>query len=467
MSRMAKLSLAAMGISKPFASIVKFNDLVVGVPVQMHQRRVCLPLAPHHVQQLTRMGIRVLIEEHIGEQVGISNRIFHNAGAEIVGHNQMYSQAKCFIALHSPSAQVLEKLTQNTTWIFTPYGRCGIKQIPLLQKKKASVLLMDRAEMGTQGGSFTSSAADLIGYRAILTAAKAYAKPLQGYTTPERVLSRAQVLILGSGRVAMAAARYGSLLGGSVTMADTHESSTKCIQDLNISYITLPASPSSRAKREGGIHRCLIPELINFDIVIIALEGIQEHRLMHLTGGLVTNMRRGSICINTTSRRRLLLSQKRHIPQNFGVRVLTTRTLDDMSDALSHVAGDTILSLFHYFHTKDAQIDFNDPILRSCLLMNSGIKVRSQRHFLKLQFQAPLTEGNRIRKNSGDSSRGIVGAICTKCRREIGFLVFTCLMLLISPLANEFNILTQLLGLLVSISLGSLMYRIRVLFVNL
>ncbi len=223
------------------------------------ERRVAL--VPEGVTKLRPAGIEVLVERGAGEGAWLSDSLYADAGATIVGVAELYRDADVILTVTKPAADVVRMLRPGQAVI----GMLGPLTHPELTAALAaqgvtaiSLDRMPRTLTRTQPMDALSSQANVAGYKAALVAAAEFGRFFPLLITAAGTARPAKVLVLGAGVAGLQAIGTARRLGAVVSGYDVRPDSKTEVESLGATFIQLTAGVS--AAGEGGYARELTAE---------------------------------------------------------------------------------------------------------------------------------------------------------------------------------------------------------------
>ena len=277
------------------------------------ERRVAL--VPEALGKLTAAGLEILVETGAGAGAAIPDQGFMDAGATIVGTEQLYASADVILRVQTPDAAEAARL------------RSGQALIGLLQPLLEPALMQTLASAGVTAISLDaiprtlsraqtmdalSSQANVGGYKAVLLAANAYGRYFPMLVTSAGTAKPASVLILGIGVAGLQAIGTARRLGAVVSAYDVRPETAEQAESLGARFVRLKTSID--ATGAGGYARELTADeragqqaelnevIAGQDVIITTAQvpGRKPHLLV--TADAVRAMRSGSVIVHMPAR---------------------------------------------------------------------------------------------------------------------------------------------------------------------
>ena len=73
-----------------------------------------VPVVPESVARLVDLGAELLIEEGLGDSLGITDREYGDAGAVIAGQEEVLSNSDMILSLHKPATELTGKMKPDS-----------------------------------------------------------------------------------------------------------------------------------------------------------------------------------------------------------------------------------------------------------------------------------------------------------------------------------------------------------------
>ena len=136
-------------------------------------------LTPETTKKFKGLGVRVLMQSGAGERSFMPDRLFSEAGAEIVGSAaEALSTADIVLKVGRPSASELEEMKPGTLFagMIDPFG--AIAGLESMAAKGISVFSMEFMPRITRAKTMDvlSSQSNLAGYKAVIDAAAQFGR---------------------------------------------------------------------------------------------------------------------------------------------------------------------------------------------------------------------------------------------------------------------------------------------------
>ena len=232
------------------------RPLRIGVPTETAPGERRIALVPDIVRKLTQQGHEVVIEAGAGENAGLPDALFTEAGATT---GDPY-QADAVLKVVSPSAEESGKLARGTVLIGFLAPLTDPEGVQRLATQGVTAFAMEKIPRISRAQSMDalSSQATVSGYLAVLTAAEELQRFFPMLMTAAGTVPPAQVLVLGAGVAGLQAIATSKRLGAVVTGFDIRRAAWEQIASLGGRPLELDFIPDAEA--EGGYARPLTEE---------------------------------------------------------------------------------------------------------------------------------------------------------------------------------------------------------------
>jgi H+-translocating NAD(P) transhydrogenase subunit alpha len=230
--------------------------LRIGVPTETAPGERRVALVPDIVRKLTQQGHEVVIEAGAGDNAGLPDALYTEAGASI---GDPY-QADAVLKVVSPSAEESGRLAQGTVLIGFLAPLTDAEGVERLAKQGVTAFAMEKIPRISRAQSMDalSSQATVSGYRAVLIAAQEQGRFFPMLMTAAGTIPPAQVLVLGAGVAGLQAIATSRRLGAVVTAFDVRAAVKEQVQSLGAKFLEVEGSADAEAA--GGYARELTEE---------------------------------------------------------------------------------------------------------------------------------------------------------------------------------------------------------------
>jgi NAD(P) transhydrogenase subunit alpha len=223
------------------------------------ERRVAL--VPEAVARLRPAGIEVLVERGAGDGAWLPDAAYADAGAAIVGAEELYAGADVILTVTRPPAEAVPMLRdgQAVIGMLAPLTDPGLAAA--LAARGVTAVSLDglpRTLSRAQPMDALTSQANVAGYKAALVAAAAFGRFFPLLITAAGTARPARVLVLGAGVAGLQAIGTARRLGAVVSGYDVRPAAKGEVTSLGATFVELASAVT--AAGEGGYARELTAE---------------------------------------------------------------------------------------------------------------------------------------------------------------------------------------------------------------
>lgn len=276
---------------------VKKNDnqqFVIGVPKETVLQEKRVALVPSAARLLVENGHRVIVERGAGVNANFDDVLYADCGVELVSSSREIYQADIVIKVAPPTIEEISMMKDRLILVSALHIRGQEKQYyKALMRKRITAISYEHIRNRTNEHPVLHSISEIVGNTAVLIAAQYLSHPewgrgkmLGGFTG----INPSEVVILGAGIVAEAAAKSALGLGAMVKVFDNSISKLRRLQS-NIQSIIF----SSIIQPD-----VLSSALSTADVVIGALYIHNGKSVQVVSADMVKNMKKGSIIVDVS-----------------------------------------------------------------------------------------------------------------------------------------------------------------------
>ena len=218
-------------------------------------------LVPEAVTRLRPAGIDVLVERGAGEGAWLTDAAYAEAGATIVGADELYRSADVILTVTKPSAVTVRQLRKGQAIIGMLAPLTDPELAATLAAQGVTAISLDglpRTLSRAQPMDALSSQSNVAGYKAALIAAAEFGRFFPMLITAAGTARPARVLVLGAGVAGLQAIGTARRLGAVVSGYDVRPASKGEVESLGATFVELTSVES--AAGEGGYARELTAE---------------------------------------------------------------------------------------------------------------------------------------------------------------------------------------------------------------
>ncbi len=218
-------------------------------------------LVPEAVTRLRPAGIDVLVERGAGEGAWLTDAAYAEAGATIVGADELYRSADVILTVTKPSAVTVGQLRKGQAIVGMLAPLTDPELAATLAAQGVTAISLDglpRTLSRAQPMDALSSQSNVAGYKAVLIAAAEFGRFFPMLITAAGTARPARVLVLGAGVAGLQAIGTARRLGAVVSGYDVRPASKGEVESLGATFVELTSVES--AAGEGGYARELTAE---------------------------------------------------------------------------------------------------------------------------------------------------------------------------------------------------------------
>lgn len=272
-------------------------------------------LTPDAIKKLVKSGHEVVVETSAGLGAYYDDESYKAAGANIAtSAEQILTTANIVTVVEDLLPEQISQLTDQSVVVgmLDPYRN---QQLDSYAQKNATAFAMEllpRTLSRAQNMDVLSSQANLAGYKAVLMAGNAYARPFPMFMTSAGTVKPAKVVILGVGVAGLQAIATAKRLGAVVEASDLRPAAKEQVESLGGKWLDVPMSDEEKekAKSTGGYawrpseqyikdQAAVVDKAVsNADIVITTAQipGRDAPRLIHQA--TLDKMKAGSVLVD-------------------------------------------------------------------------------------------------------------------------------------------------------------------------
>lgn len=199
--------------------------MLIGVPRETAAGEKRVATVPEVVQKLVKLGFGVAVESGAGDAANFADDDYRAAGAEVLpGAAEVWARADIVFKVRPPTLEEVGLMREGATLIGFVWPAQNPELMQALQAKRATVLAIDclpRQLSRAQKMDALTSMAGISGYRAVIEAANAFGRFLNGQVTAAGKIPPAKVFVAGAGVAGLAAIGTAANLGAIVRANDT------------------------------------------------------------------------------------------------------------------------------------------------------------------------------------------------------------------------------------------------------
>lgn len=209
--------------------------MIIGVPKEIKANENRIALTPAGVLELKKFDHSVYIQRGGGENSGFTDKMYEEAGAEILDTiEEVYEKAEMIVKVKEP-IEPEYKLIKKDQLVFTYFHFASSEQLTHAMIESGSVCLAYETVEKDGGLPLLVPMSEVAGRMAVQQGAKYLEKTMQGRGVllgGVPGVQPANVLVLGGGVVGTQAAKMAAGLGANVTIMDVNLSRLRYLDDV-------------------------------------------------------------------------------------------------------------------------------------------------------------------------------------------------------------------------------------------
>jgi alanine dehydrogenase len=265
---------------------------VVGVPTEIKPDERRVALTPNGVRELTRRGVRVLIQTAAGHGASLSDDAYCAAGAELVATaTEVWERADLVCKVKEPQPEEFAHLRADLT-LFTFLHLAAYPAVAeALRSSEATGLAYETVQRADGQLPLLAPMSEVAGRLAVQAGARFLEAPQGGRGVllgGVPGVRPGRVTVLGAGTVGVNAARIAVGMGAEVALLDTNLDRLRFVDHVGAGRITTLAS------NQGTIERCLAES----DLVIGAVLVAGQRAPIVVSDEMVRTMQKGAVIVD-------------------------------------------------------------------------------------------------------------------------------------------------------------------------
>ena len=214
----------------------------IGVPKELFEGENRVAMTPESALMLQKLGYECVIETKAGSAAGFADKLYKDAGVEVVKTAAALWKAADIIAkVRQPNDTELKRLSAEKTLIsfFNPGGNeDGMEKA---KKSGANVIAMEMVPRISRAQKMDalSSMANIAGYRAVIEAGNNFGRFFTGQVTAAGKVPPAKVLVVGAGVAGLAAIGTSTSLGAITYAFDVRPEVAEQVESMGAEFVYL------------------------------------------------------------------------------------------------------------------------------------------------------------------------------------------------------------------------------------
>jgi NAD(P) transhydrogenase subunit alpha len=344
-------------------------------------------LTPETTKNIISLGLKVCIEKNYANHIGIKDKDYANAGAEIKDSlNEVLNSCNLLIKVNCPSDNEISNLKEKTILIGMLNPSKNKNKINEIIKKNVHAFSLELLPRITRAQSMDvlSSQSNLAGYRAVVDSIYEFERAVPMMMTAAGTVPAAKVLVIGAGVAGLQAIATAKRLGAIVSATDVRAASKEQVESLGGKFLTVEQSDDMEtsggyAKETSDDYKKKQAEMMREalkknDIVICTalIPGKPAPRI--LTEDLVKLMKPGSIVYDLAAEQggNSAFSEEGKINLVDGIKVIGVKSLmNKLPLTASSLYAKNLFSFIRNLYRKekkDFNINMEDEIINKSLI---------------------------------------------------------------------------------------------------
>jgi len=332
--------------------------MIIGVPRETFPGEKRVALVPNSLPQLTKLGLKVIVERDAGLAAGFTNKAYEDKGATIYDDRpavfrdaDLIAQVRTFGANPDAGGGDIDQIKQDQLIVGHAEPLTNHDQTHAIKDRGAVLIAMELVPRITRAQAMDalSSQANLAGYRAVLLAAHYQTKIFPLMMTAAGTVKPAKVFVIGAGVAGLQAIATAKRLGAVVSATDVRPATKEQVESLGGKFVMVE---EAMAEGEGGYAKELTPEqqqkqkelvagvVAESDVVITTAAIPGRKAPVLVTGQMVQAMHPGSVIVDMAAERggNCELTQPGEVTEAHGVTIVG---LTNLPSSLAHDASAT------------------------------------------------------------------------------------------------------------------------------
>ncbi|MBJ9589301.1 Re/Si-specific NAD(P)(+) transhydrogenase subunit alpha [Burkholderia seminalis] len=215
--------------------------LQIGIPLEIATGERRVATVPEVVEKLIKLGFSVAVQSGAGAGANFDDDAYRAAGASIAATAaELWSGSDIVFKVRPPTIDEVALMREGGTLIGFVWPAQNPELMAQLAARRATVLAIDslpRTLSRAQKMDALTSMAGISGYRAVIEAAHAFGRFLNGQVTAAGKVPPAKVFIAGAGVAGLAAIGTAASLGAIVRANDTRAEVADQVKSLGGEFV--------------------------------------------------------------------------------------------------------------------------------------------------------------------------------------------------------------------------------------
>ena len=354
-----------------------------------------ISLTPDFLKKYIDSGLKISVENNMGDHLGFTDSNFKEHGAEIVDRKTGLKEGNIICSVNKLSKDDLTNVEENSLVVsfLDPFNDQDL--VENLKEKKISSISMELIPRTTRAQKMDalSSQANLGGYAAVLIASNILAKSFPMMMTAAGTISPSKVFVVGVGVAGLQAIATAKRLGAKVEAFDTRPVVEEQVKSLGARFVKIDIGETEETSQ--GYAKELSAEQIDMqragmkkvcsssDVIITTAQVFGRKAPMIITAEMIEDMKPGSVIVDMavgTGGNVEGSIPNENLDLNGITIVGNTNLPGEVAMHASQVYSANIFNLIDEFWDKKnsiLEITIEDEILSGCLVTHKGEFVNS------------------------------------------------------------------------------------------
>ena len=371
----------------------------IAIPKERRPHESRVAASPDTVTKFIGLGFEVAVESGAGDGASLPDAAFAEAGATVVADEAAaLADADIVLKVQRPliegedGGDEVGAMKQGAMVIGTLAALQHPGDVASWEKAGLTTFSLELLPRITRAQSMDvlSSQSNLAGYKAVLDGAHEFGRAFPMMMTAAGTIPPARVLILGAGVAGLQAIATARRLGAVVSAYDVRPAVKEQVESLGAKFVEVDAAATREAETAGGYakemgedyrnkqEQVLADVLAKQDIAICTALIPGRPAPVLITEDMVKSMRPGSVIVD------LAVEQGGNCPLSEYGEVVTRHgvTIVGHANVPSRLARDATAmyarNLLNFLtplvdaETKELAIDWDDEIIKACLITRDG-----------------------------------------------------------------------------------------------
>ena len=354
-----------------------------------------ISLTPDFLKKYIDSGLKISVENNMGDHLGFTDSNFKEHGAEIVDRETGLKEGNIICSVNKLSKDDLTNVEENSLVVsfLDPFNDQDL--VENLKEKKISSISMELIPRTTRAQKMDalSSQANLGGYAAVLIASNILAKSFPMMMTAAGTISPSKVFVVGVGVAGLQAIATAKRLGAKVEAFDTRPVVEEQVKSLGARFVKIDIGETEETSQ--GYAKELSAEQIDMqragmkkvcsssDVIITTAQVFGRKAPMIITAEMIEDMKPGSVIVDMavgTGGNVEGSIPNENLDLNGITIVGNTNLPGEVAMHASQVYSANIFNLIDEFWDKKnsiLEITIEDEILSGCLVTHKGEFINS------------------------------------------------------------------------------------------